>query len=53
MIEKTMKNTLHYAIKTGKPAKKQALEVIKLLQKHIPIVRAQMRVRVSVDDKSG
>ena len=48
MIEKTMKNTLHYAIKTGKPAKKQALEVIKLLQKHIPIVRAQMRVRVSV-----
>ena len=52
MIEKTMKNTLHYAIKTGKPAKKQALEVIKLLQKHIPIVRAQMRVRVSVPSKN-
>ena len=48
MIEKTMKSTLHYAAKAGKPAKKQALEVIRLLKKHIPIVRAQMRVRVSV-----
>ena len=48
MIEKTMKNTLHYAAKSNKTAKKQALEVIKLLQPFIPIVRALMRVRISV-----
>jgi ribosome maturation protein SDO1 len=48
MIEKTMKNTLHYAAKSNKTAKKQALDVIKLLQPIIPIVRALLRVRISV-----
>ena len=48
MIERTMKETLHYATNSSKSAKKQALEVIQLLRRHIPIVRAQMKVRVSV-----
>ena len=48
MIERTMKETLHYATNSSKSAKRQALEVIQLLRKHIPIVRAQMKVRISV-----
>ena len=48
MIEKTMKSTLHYAPKPGKTAKQQALDVMKRLSKHIPILRAMMRVRLTV-----
>jgi ribosome maturation protein Sdo1 len=40
---------IHFAVKTDQPAKKQALECIKLLQKRYKIVRGEMRVRVSFD----
>ena len=48
MIERAMKDTLHYAVKPQKSAKQQALEVIKNLSKKIPIVRASMRVRLTI-----
>jgi ribosome maturation protein SDO1 len=53
MIEKTMRSTLHFAVKDSKTAKQQALEVIQQLKKHIPILRAQMRVRVTVPAVHG
>lgn len=53
MIEKTMRSTLHFAVKQSKTAKQQALDVIRLLKKHIPILRAQMRIRVTVPAAHG
>ncbi|EPQ27026.1 uncharacterized protein PFL1_05310 [Pseudozyma flocculosa PF-1] len=54
MIEKAM-HEVHYSVKTGKSAKSQALDVIRLLQekKTIPIERAKMRVRVTMPNKDG
>ncbi|WFD44519.1 hypothetical protein MPSI1_003187 [Malassezia psittaci] len=54
MIEKAMKE-IHWSVKTGKSAKSQSLEVLKLLQAKdvIPIQRARMRVRVSMPPKEG
>ncbi|PWO00062.1 Shwachman-Bodian-diamond syndrome protein [Tilletiopsis washingtonensis] len=54
LIEKAMHDS-HYSIKTGKSAKSQALDVIKLLQstKTIPIERAKMRVRITMANKEG
>ncbi|PWN50025.1 putative Shwachman-Bodian-diamond syndrome protein [Violaceomyces palustris] len=54
MIEKAM-HDVHYSVKTGKSAKSQALDVIKLLQekKTIPIERARMRIRLSMPNKDG
>lgn len=47
VIEKAMKDA-HYSIKPNKNVKSQALDVIKLLKEHIPIEKAQMRVKISV-----
>ena len=47
IIEKAMKDA-HYSIKPNKNVKSQALDVIKLLKEHIPIEKAQMRVKISV-----
>ncbi|KAI3628970.1 hypothetical protein CBS9595_000042 [Malassezia furfur] len=54
MIEKAMKE-VHYSVKTGKSAKSQSLDVLKLLQAKntIPIQRARMRVRVTLAPKDG
>ena len=53
MIEKTMRNSLHYAVKHSKTAKQQALEVIRLLENHLPLVRAKMRIRVAIPASQG
>lgn len=47
IIEKAMKD-VHYSIKPNKNVKSQALDVIKLLKAHMPIERAQMRVKIEV-----
>lgn len=47
IIEKAMKDA-HYSIKPNKNVKSQTLDVIKLLKEHIPIEKAQMRVKISV-----
>lgn len=47
IIEKAMKDS-HYSIKPNKNVKSQALDVIKLLKEHIPIEKAQMRVKITV-----
>jgi len=47
IIEKSMKDS-HYSIKPNKNVKSQALDVIKLLKEHIPIEKAQMRVKICV-----
>ena len=38
---------IHYPIKLDQPAKKQALECIKLLQKEYNIARASMKIRLT------
>ncbi|KAI0564720.1 Ribosome maturation protein SBDS [Gracilaria domingensis] len=48
VIERAMKDTLHYAVLPNKSAKVQAQAVIKELQKHMPISRAQMRLQISI-----
>lgn len=47
IIEKSIKDA-HYSIKPNKNVKSQALDVIKLLKEHIPIEKAQMRVKITV-----
>lgn len=47
IIEKAMKDA-HYSIKPHRNVKSQALDVIKLLKEHIPIEKAQMRVKIMV-----
>lgn len=49
IIEKSMKDA-HYSIKPNKNVKSQALDVIKLLKEHMPIEKAQMRVKITVKD---
>lgn len=48
MIERAMKETLHYAVVPNKSAKVQAQAVMKQLQDHMPISRAQMRLRLCI-----
>ncbi|XP_057973958.1 uncharacterized protein LOC131161938 [Malania oleifera] len=47
MIERLMHET-HFAVDPHNSSKKQALEVIRELQKHFPIKRSPMRVRLTV-----
>ncbi|SAM85686.1 probable Shwachman-Bodian-Diamond syndrome protein [Ustilago bromivora] len=49
MIEKAM-HDVHYSVKSGRSAKQQALDVIRLLQEKqtIPIERAHMRIRITI-----
>jgi ribosome maturation protein SDO1 len=54
VIEKAM-TEVHYSVKTGKAAKSQALDVIKLLQSNnvLPLERARMRIRLTLPSKEG
>ena len=45
-IEAAMRETIHFSVALNRPAKQQALDVIRDLSKHMPIKRAQMLVRV-------
>jgi ribosome maturation protein SDO1 len=47
IIEKAMKDA-HYSIKPNKNVKSQALDVIKILKEHMPIEKAQMRVKICI-----
>lgn len=49
IIEKGMKDA-HYSIKPNKNVKSQALDVIKLLKEHMPIEKAQMRVKIMISN---
>lgn len=53
VIERAMKETIHYAVVPSKNAKTQAQTVIKLLSEHMSISRAQMRVRIDASTKKG
>jgi ribosome maturation protein SDO1 len=44
---------LHFAVIPNRSAKQQALEVIKKLQKQIPIARAKMKIQVTVPKANG
>ena len=52
MIEQGMRDA-HYSIRQTKSAKSQALAVIKLLQQHMPLDRAHMRVVVTCEVGAG
>ena len=52
MIEQGMRDA-HYSIKQHKSAKSQALAVIKLLQQHMPLDRAHMRVVITCEIGAG
>ncbi|GER38748.1 ribosome maturation protein SBDS [Striga asiatica] len=47
MIERLM-HDIHFAVDPNSSSKKQALEVIRELQKHFPIKRSPMRLRLTV-----
>lgn len=53
VIERSMKDLLCYSVVPGRPAKAQALEVIRGLAAHMPIERAQMRLDVEAPVKWG
>jgi ribosome maturation protein SDO1 len=48
IIERAMRDTLHFAVVPSRSAKVQAQAVIKQLGEHMSISRAQMRLRISV-----
>lgn len=54
VIEKAM-TEVHYSVKTGKSAKSQSNDVIRLFQssKTLPIERARMRIRITMAAKEG
>lgn len=52
MIEKAMKD-IHFSVKPNRNAKQQALDVIPQLKEVINLERAQMRLRVCVNDKGA
>lgn len=53
IIERAMKETIHYAVVPSKNAKTQAQTVIKLLSEHMSIRRARMRVQFEVPASKG
>lgn len=48
IIERAMRDTLHFAVVPNRSAKVQAQAVIKQLEQHMNIRRAQMRLKLSV-----
>lgn len=54
IIQKVL-NDLNYNVSPNKPAKSQALEIIKLLisKQIIPIARAQMKIKITWNSKDG
>ncbi|XP_056160986.1 uncharacterized protein LOC130135548 [Syzygium oleosum] len=51
MIERLM-HEIHFAVEPNSNSKKQALEVIRELQKHFPIKRAPMRLRFIITEQN-
>ncbi|KAH7430350.1 hypothetical protein KP509_09G094900 [Ceratopteris richardii] len=52
MIERLMRE-IHFALEPSKSSKKQALELIRELEKQFPIVRAKMRLQLKVGHTLG
>jgi len=52
MIEAAMKD-LHFSINPKRNSKQQALDLIKSLKEHMPIERAQMKVRIFIPGKNN
>lgn len=48
IIERAMRDTLHFAVVPNRPAKVQAQTVIKQLEEHMNIMRAQMRLKLTI-----
>lgn len=48
MIEKAMKD-IHFSVKMNKNSKQQSLEVINLLKESLPIERARMRLKITLN----
>lgn len=51
IIDRALKE-MHFSVKPGKSAKKQALEIIRKLKKVIPIDRAQMRLEIFITNSA-
>ncbi|KAL0438180.1 UNVERIFIED_CONTAM: Ribosome maturation protein SBDS [Sesamum latifolium] len=51
MIERLM-HDIHFAVDPHSSSKKQALEVIRELQKHFPIKRSPMRLRLTIPEEN-
>ncbi|MQL76545.1 hypothetical protein Taro_008928 [Colocasia esculenta] len=51
MIERLM-HEIHFAVDPSQNSKKQALEVIRELQKHFPIKRSPMRLRLIIPERN-
>ncbi|CAH4037243.1 ribosome maturation protein SBDS [Pieris brassicae] len=52
IIEKAMKD-IHFSVNVNKNGKQQALDVIQMIKKEIPLERAQMRVRILLSGKEA
>lgn len=53
IIERAMRDTLHFAVVSNRPAKVQAQAVIKQLEEHMNIRRAHMRLRLTIPMSSA
>lgn len=53
VIERAMKEDIHYSVNMNRNTKQQALLVVKQLQEKISIERAQMRTRLYIPGKSA
>ncbi|EZA47419.1 Ribosome maturation protein SBDS [Ooceraea biroi] len=53
MIEKAMKEVIHFSVKPNRNAKQQALDVISQLKKAMPLERAQMRIKIVIPEKEA
>lgn len=53
VIERAMKEDIHYSVKPSKGSKQQALEVIRLLQQHMLIERARMRLKLQLPSREA
>jgi len=53
VIERAMKEDIHYSVNPNRNAKQQALHVIKQLKEKIPINRAEMRLRFFLAGKES
>ena len=51
----TIKNAIkdvHFPVKHDQPAKRQALQCIKMLQKKYKIARGEMKIRITFEQKN-
>jgi len=48
VVERAMKDNIHYSVHPTRSTKQQALDVIRLLSSKISITRAQMRLKIKV-----